>query len=284
MVKQYIKDLFAGFCRSYDGIGFWFGAISAILLLLLPSFDLGGKMNATLTIMSLSSRLLIVFGFIFISVILTSYSIYKKHREEIADLQRKLDAERENLKQRLEPVIKEIDNLMRVLSRDRATRHFLQDKAENYLIQKWLDEAKISFDNQNKYFSDCNCLPAEVDVVRNCYILLYAEDWIDNSKTLDYLFRNARTFFLGGMQRMCAATDTSADIKITPAIITIHNENLYGSTPFEFHFKYYSLDDALARNDEEILNPTDIVRRVEKSLRYVKDYLIAKELLKEETI
>jgi len=39
MVWEFIKDLFEGFCRSYHGVGIWFGAISSIFLFLLPAFD-----------------------------------------------------------------------------------------------------------------------------------------------------------------------------------------------------------------------------------------------------
>ncbi len=207
--------------------------------------------------------------------------IYAWSRGDITKID---EAENEKLKQRLESVIKEIVNLMKKLGQNSNTGHFLQDKAENYLIQRWLDVAKISLDDPNKYFSDCNCLPAEDDLVKNCYILLYAEDWINNSKTLDYLFRNARTFFLGGIQHMCETTGIPTDIKITPTSITAQNEKLFGSKSFKFLFKYYTLEEALARNGVEVLDPTNIVMRVKKSLKDVKDYLVNRGLLKEEAI
>lgn len=87
MVWEFIKDLFKGFCRSYNGIGIWFGALSAVFFWLSPNFDLGGKVNATIAIISLPYRLLIVFGFVFVSVILTSYSLYKKQQLIIDGLQ-----------------------------------------------------------------------------------------------------------------------------------------------------------------------------------------------------
>ena len=88
MVWKFIKDLFKGFCRSYDGIGIWFSALSAALFWLFPSFDSGVKMNAIIATISLPYRLLIVLGFIFISVILTSYSLYNNQQKDIESLKR----------------------------------------------------------------------------------------------------------------------------------------------------------------------------------------------------
>jgi hypothetical protein len=87
MVRQFIKDLYRGLCSSFNGIGFWFGAVYAICFLVLPAFDLGAKVNAITAIIPLSWRLLILFGFVFISAILTSYSMYKKQQQKIEELQ-----------------------------------------------------------------------------------------------------------------------------------------------------------------------------------------------------
>jgi hypothetical protein len=81
MVWRFIKELFRGFIHSYNGIGFWLGAVSVICWRLLPLFDLGSKVDAIIAAISLPWRLLILLGFIFISVILTSYSMYKKYHQ-----------------------------------------------------------------------------------------------------------------------------------------------------------------------------------------------------------
>ncbi len=208
-------------------------------------------MKDILTIMSWSSRFLLSFGLIFISVILTSYSMYKKQQREISDLNLKLDIKNEKLKQRLEPIIEEIVKLIRNLHYTYFL-HSLPTKASHYLIQKWLDDAKISKNDQSKYFSHCICLPTEFSLARDCYVLLNLEDTIGDSRISDFL-SDAQAYFKNGIEEMRKATGVSISS--------------------EFSFKRYSLEEALAKNDEEILDPTDIVVRVKKALMNVNDYV-----------
>jgi hypothetical protein len=86
MFGRFLKEeLWHGLCSYYNGIGLWFSALYAIFGLLLPTFDLGSKMNAILAIIPFPYRLLILFGFIFISVILTWYWSYKKQQTFFED-------------------------------------------------------------------------------------------------------------------------------------------------------------------------------------------------------
>ena len=92
MVWKFIKDFFKGFFISYNSVGLWFGAVSVICLWLLPTFNLGDEVDTIIATISLPYRLLILLGFIFISVILTSYSLYKKPQKKTKDLQNTLVA------------------------------------------------------------------------------------------------------------------------------------------------------------------------------------------------
>ena len=227
-------------------------------------------------------------GIIFIVLTIRLLTIpYEKHKEqqrEINDLQKSLDkqrdAEREKLKQRLAPVIKEIVKLKKDLSYSNASLYLIPDTATRYLIQRWLDDANISQDKQNEHFFHYICFPGEYTLARDCYVLLYVEDWISDTH-LDWFYRDARTFFLGCIQQMGRASGVKTDIKITTSAITVGNEKLFGSKPFEFFFRYYSLEDCLAKNNEEMLDPTDIVVRVKKAVSDTKDYFKREGFLKD---
>lgn len=81
MVRRFIKELWHNIRSTYDGIGFWLGAIVSILWLVLPTFNLGEKVNTVISTISLTCRLLIIQSCLFVSVILASYRIYKKQNK-----------------------------------------------------------------------------------------------------------------------------------------------------------------------------------------------------------
>ena len=58
------------------------GAVFAVLWLVLPEFDMGATMNALLVIIPFPYRLVILLLLINISLVMTSYSFYKKQRRE----------------------------------------------------------------------------------------------------------------------------------------------------------------------------------------------------------
>jgi len=181
------------------------------------------------------------------------------------------EMENEKLKQRLEHILEEFITIKQNLKSDIA-KSTISDMASRYIIQRWLDEAKISQDSQIAYFSDYIYYDGEFDLVRDCYVLLYIEDWISDTH-LDLFYRNTRDFFKGGIEEMCKATNVKTDVKVTTSAITVNNEKLFGSKSFEYFFRYYSLEDALAKVGEGRLDPTDIVKRTQKALLSVKEYL-----------
>jgi hypothetical protein len=86
---QFIKDLFKGFISSYSSITTLLSFVVFILWLLLPKLKVEGKMKQTKKILESipwSYRLLIVLGLLFISVILTSYSMYENKQLQINEL------------------------------------------------------------------------------------------------------------------------------------------------------------------------------------------------------
>lgn len=90
MVKQFIKELWHNLCSFRNSLGLWFSAGATILFWLLPTLNLGSKVNDIVATISLPYRLLILLGGIFVSVIFTSYSMYKKREQIISDLQNEM--------------------------------------------------------------------------------------------------------------------------------------------------------------------------------------------------
>jgi hypothetical protein len=280
-IKEYCKNVFriafSGACAAVNAVSFILSTfVEAYLWLCPPKESTMKDLGAIIPCITFFGVLL------FTLLIVAPYQIYKKQQEEIEKLQRERNVGIEKLKQRLASTAKEIKNLMDILSHERATMPFLQDNATIFLIQRWLDSAKISLDYQNKYFGRYTCLPTEVSLVRDCYVLILVEDWINNSKAYGIFLKTTCSFFKGCIEQMERDTGIPISIKITPSAIIVHNKKLFGSKPFEF--RPCLLEDALARNAEEKPDHADIVIRVKNALSDTKKYLKTKELLKEETI
>jgi hypothetical protein len=112
MAWHFIKNLFKSIFASLNGITTWIGIISFYLLWLLPKSNVGDKVNITIATISLSSRLLILLGFIFISILLTFYSTYKKQQRKIDELGGIKDTKQEirNFLESINPKILEMVN------------------------------------------------------------------------------------------------------------------------------------------------------------------------------
>jgi hypothetical protein len=93
MVWQFVTDLLRGVFWSLNGITTWIGIVS-FLFFFFPQLE--GKMKDKLSTIR-PYRLSILMAFILISVILTSYSMYKDKQQEINKLQGTLTTTRNNL-------------------------------------------------------------------------------------------------------------------------------------------------------------------------------------------
>jgi len=106
MVWEFIKELAKGVFSSYSSITTLLSFVVFIFWLLLPKLKVEGRMKVTkktLEAIPWSYRLLTVLGFLFVSVILTSYSMYENEQQTIGDLQAKLDAEHKKDDSSLKP-------------------------------------------------------------------------------------------------------------------------------------------------------------------------------------
>jgi hypothetical protein len=134
MLRQFIRELWHRIRSSYDGIGLWIGAIITILQWLLPTFKLGDKVNAIVATISLTCRLLILQSCLFVSVILASYSLYKKQEEKIKEHQDEIESLKKQHRvsffedntnvvvKSLEGIIRELDDWFACASRQPNSR------------------------------------------------------------------------------------------------------------------------------------------------------------------
>jgi hypothetical protein len=111
MFWRFIKELWHNIRSTYDGFGLWIGAIITISWWLLPTFNLGNKVNAVIATMSLAYRLLIMQSCLLVSVILAAYRMYKKQQKPFFE---------DNVKvviNGLESNIKEINNWLEYIKK-----------------------------------------------------------------------------------------------------------------------------------------------------------------------
>jgi hypothetical protein len=90
---DYVEELLRGLFVSYGSFGTWISIAYGLSWLFLPKFNLDGKMKAMkdkCEKLSWSYRILIFLGFVFISVILTSHSIYVNQQQQIDKLQNRI--------------------------------------------------------------------------------------------------------------------------------------------------------------------------------------------------
>ena len=87
---EFIKELLQGTFWSYNSIGSWLGFAVFIFWLFLPKLKWQGKVKKGLEAISWPYRLLIILGLLFISVILTSYSMYTNKERRNVDLQKEI--------------------------------------------------------------------------------------------------------------------------------------------------------------------------------------------------
>jgi len=108
MVWEFIKELAKGVFSSYSSVTTLLSFVVFIFWLLLPKLKVEGRMKVTkktLGAIPWSYRLLTVLGLLFVSVILTSYSMYNDahqdinaKKEQITGLLTQLDVEHKNSK------------------------------------------------------------------------------------------------------------------------------------------------------------------------------------------
>jgi hypothetical protein len=222
--------------------------------------------------------LILFFAFWVINLALIApYRIYKKQKQENDELQKTLkrqkDVLREKLKQRLVPIVTEINDLIQDIESNAIAISILADMSALYLAQKWLNDAGISQVIQSMYFRRyCSCFPLRFVLARDCYVLLYIEDWI-KGKRISNPLRDAKKRINASLQKMESETGIPITIKAVPSVMDVHNEKLVVEKRAEILFKEYSLEEALANSNDEVLDPTDIVERTKESLKNVKNYL-----------
>jgi hypothetical protein len=118
-------------------------------------------MNTIIAMMPFPYRLLILFGFIFVSIILTSYSIYKKQRCDISKLNKILKFKNEivsvetdgQYSAELINITKEIQKI-RVRIGDKFDE-LLTSKAAKYYVRRMICQNNVSY-NIAHYFPDKN--------------------------------------------------------------------------------------------------------------------------------